>query len=177
MIRQVAGVLAALSVKNKTAIREINIRNVQQVLLDANAYLLPLVDVDPSDKAFQAIQRVAASGILKVKGEPYKWANRTWFYPDTTLTVKEFSEGLHDFDNKVAISNDESILTVNKAISLISGFWGRDLMPEVQKMGEEVLPRKFDLQKAITKRELSVLSDELLRPFETKQIGFDGFYR
>ena len=174
---QAAGVLAALSVKNKTAIREINIRNVQQVLLDANAYLLPLVDVHPTDKASQAIQRVAASGILKVKGEPYKWANRTWFYPDTTLTVKEFSEGLHDFDNKVAISNNESILTVNKAVSLLSGFLGRDLLPEVQKMGEDVIPQKLDLQKAITKRELSVLSDVLLRPFETKQIGFDGFYR
>ena len=174
---QAAGVLAALSVKNKTTIREINIRNVQQALLDANAYLLPLVDVDPTDKAFQAIQRVTASGILKVKGEPYKWANRTWFFPDSTLTVKEFLEGLYDFDNKVAISNNESILTVNKAVSLLSGFLGRDLLPEVQKMGEDVIPQKLDLQKAITKRELSVLSDVLLRPFETKQIGFDGFYR
>jgi hypothetical protein len=174
---QAAGALAALSVKNKTAIREINIRNVQQVLLDANAYLLPLVDVDPTDKAFQSIQRVTASGILKVKGEPYKWANRTWFFPDSTLTVKEFSEGLHDFDNKMAISEDKSILTVNKAVSLLSGILGRDLLPEVQKMGEDGIPQKFDLQKAITKRDLSVLSDGILRPFETKQIGFDGFYR
>ena len=174
---QAAGVLAALSVRNKVPVREVNIRNVQQFLLDANAYLLPLVDVNPTDKAFQAIQRVAASGILKVKGEPYKWANRTWFFPDTTLTVKEFSEGLHEFDNKVAISDDESYLTVSKAVSLLSGILGKDLMPEVQKIVEYITTRKFDLQMEITKRELSVLTDQTIRPFETKQIGFDGFYR
>ena len=174
---QAAGALAAVGVKNNLPVREINIRSVQQVLLDAKAYLLPLVDVAPTDRAFQAIQRVAASGILKVKGEPYKWANRTWFFPDTTLTVKEFSEGLHEFDNKVAISDDESKLTVSKVVRLLSGILGRDLLPEVQKIEENITTRKFDLQMAITKRELSVLTDQTIRPFETKQIGFDGFYR
>ena len=174
---QAAGVLAALSVKNKIPVREVNIRNVQQVLLNSNAYLLPLVDVDPTDKAFQAIQRVTASGILKVKGEPYKWANRTWFFPDTTLTIKEFSEGLHEFDNKVAISDDQSKLTVNKAVGILSDLLRKDLLPEIQKIWEGRLSRKYDPQLDITKRELSILADDILRPFETKQIGFDGFYR
>ena len=174
---QAAGVLAALSVKNDMSVREINIRNVQQVLLDANAYLLPLVDVDPIDKAFQAIQRVTASGILKVKGEPYKWANRTWFFPDTTLTIKEFTEGLHDFDNRVPISDDQSILTVGRAVGLLSVISGKDLLPDIQKLWEGKLSRKYDPQLDITKKELSVLADGVQRPFETKQIGFDGFYR
>ena len=174
---QAAGALAAIGVKNNLPVRGINIRNVQQVLLDAKAYLLPLVDVTPTDKAFQAIQRVAASGILKVKGEPYKWANRTWFFPDTTLTVKEFSEGLHEFDNKVAISGDFSILTVKKAVGLLSDISGKKVLIKVKKIWEEKLDRKFELQLPITKREISVLTDEIIRPFETKQIGFDGFYR
>jgi len=174
---QAAGALAALSVQNNQNIRDINIRKVQQVLLNAGAYLLPLVDVNPSDKAFQAIQRITVSGILKIKGESYQWANRSWFYPDTTLTVNEFSEGLNAFDQKVAVVNDQSVLTVQKASGLLSVLLNRDTLTEIEKLWESRMDRKFDNQLAITKRELSILTDELVRPFETKSIGFDGNYR
>jgi len=174
---QAAGALAALSVQKDLNVREVSIRKVQQTLLDAGAYLMPLVDVNPSDKDFQAIQRVTASGILKVKGESYKWANRTWFYPDTTVTVKEFSEGLKSFDDKFLINNDQSTLTVKKANELISGFLNKNISADAEKLWDQKLNRKFDPGLLITKRELSVLVDELLRPFEAKSIGFDGNYR
>ena len=174
---QAAGVLAALSVQSNQNVREINIRKVQQALLDAGAYLMPLIDVSPADKEFQAIQRVSASGILKVKGESYHWANRTWFYPDTTLTVKEFSEGLNAFGNKIALTGNLSILNVQKASELLSAFLNRDISLEIHKIWEERISRKFDPELAITKRELSILVDELIHPFETKVIGFDGNYR
>ncbi len=174
---QAAGVLAALSVQNNQNVRDINIRKVQQTLLDAGAYLMPLVDVNPKDQDFQAIQRITASGILKVKGEAYKWANRTWFYPDTTLTVKEFSEGLNAFDSKIAVSGDQSLLTIRKARELFIKYLGKDISPELQIIWENRLKREFDPKLAITKRELSILADELIRPFESKTIGFDGNYR
>src|SRR5665648_135301 len=173
---QAAGVLAALSVRNNQNVRDVSIRTVQQTLLDAGAYLMPLVDVSPSDKDFQAIQRITASGILKIKGESYKWANRTWFYPDTTVTVKEFSEGLKSFDDKFSIYEDQSILTVKKANELISEFLNMNISIDIQKLWQEKLNRKFDPGLLITKRELSVLVDELIRPFEAKSIGFDGNY-
>ena len=174
---QAAGALAALSIQNNQNVREINIRKVQQTLLDAGAYLMPLIDVSPADKEFQSIQRVTASGILKVKGESYHWANRTWFYPDTTVTVNDFSEGLKAFDNKITVISDQSMLTVQKASSLLSAFLNRDTSIEIQKLWEERIVRKFDPKLAITKRELSILVDELIRPFEIKAIGFDGNYR
>ena len=173
---QAAGVVAALSVRNNQNVRDVSIRTVQQTLLDAGAYLMPLVDVNPADKEFQAIQRVTASGILKVKGESYKWANRTWFYPDTTVTVKEFSEGLKSFDNQFPIYEDQSILTVRKAADLISVFLNKDTSADIQKLWEGKLNRKYDSKLIITKRELSVLADDLIRPFEAKPIGFDGNY-
>ncbi len=173
---QAAGAIAALSVQKDQNVREVSIRKVQQTLLDAGAYLMPLIDVNPQDKEFQAIQRVTASGILKVKGESYKWANRTWFYPDTTITFKEFSEGLKSFDNKFLISRDQSILTVKKANELITEFLNRNISADAQKLWTEKLNRKFDPGLLITKRELSVLVDELIRPFEAKSIGFDGNY-
>ncbi len=174
---QAAGVLAALSVRENREVREISIRKVQQALLDAGAYLLPLIDVSPGDKEFQAIQRVTASGILKVKGESWKWANRTWFFPDTTISVKEFSEGLKAFDNKMILTNDQSVLTVQKASTLLSDLLNRDTMAEIKQLWESRTNRKFDVKLAITKNELSVLVDELIRPFEARSISFDGNYR
>ena len=174
---QAAGTLAALSAQYNQNAREINIRKVQQTLLEAGAYLMPLVDINPADKDFQAIQRVTASGILKVKGEPYQWANRTWFHPDTTLTVKEFTEGLNAFESATEISNDQSLLTVQKARELIAAYLKKDVSAETQQLWEKRMSRKFEPKLNITKRELSILVDELIRPFEIKTIGFDGNYR
>lgn len=174
---QAAGALAALSVQHKQHVREINIRKLQQTLLDAGAFLIPLVDVGPADREFMAIQRITASGILKVKGESYRWANRTWFHPDTTISVKEFSEGLKSFDTRVSVADDLSILTVQKASRLLSTLLNRDPFTDIQKLWKSRMNREFDGNLYITKRELSVLVDELIRPFETKSIGFDGNYR
>jgi hypothetical protein len=169
--------LAALSVQNNQNVRQINIRKLQQTLLDAGAYLMPLVDIGPTDKDFQAIQRITASGILKIKGESHDWANRSWFYPDTTITVKEFSDGLNAFEPKISGNNDQSLLTIEKYISLINNYLNKDVSEEIQKIWESRVGRKFDVKLAITKRELCVLTDELIRPFETKSIGFNGNYK
>jgi len=91
--------------------------------------------------------------------------------------VKEFSEGLKSFDDKFLINNDQSTLTVKKANELISGFLNKNISADAEKLWDQKLNRKFDPGLLITKRELSVLVDELLRPFEAKSIGFDGNYR
>ena len=171
---QAAGIVAALSVKKNRQVREINIHAVQQALLDANAYLMPLIDVSPTDKAFQEIQRIAVSGILKVKGESFQWANRSWFYPDSTVTVKVFSEGLKTIDPKSGVENDNSVVTLQKAADLLSKFLNRDVKLEIQGVWNSRMNRKFDENLPLNRRELSILTDELIRPFETKRVGFDG---
>lgn len=174
---QAAGTLAALSVQDHVTPRDINIRKVQQTLLNAGAYLMPLVDVNSEDKDFLPIQRVTASGILKVKGETYKWANRTWFYPDTTITVSEFLEGMNAFDPKVGRVNNPSVLTLKTTTDILNSSLGKDISAELQQLWKTRMSRKFNPESVITKRELSILVDELIRPFESKTIGFDGNYR
>jgi len=78
-IGQAAGTLASVCVKSKMTPAEVSIRSVQQVLLDQGAYLMPFIDVSPSDPHFEAIQKIGLSGILKGVGVPYLWANQTWF--------------------------------------------------------------------------------------------------
>ena len=174
---QAAGALAAISIKNRQQVRDINIHNIQQTLLDANAYLMPLIDVTPKDKEFQAIQRVTVSGILKVKGESFQWANRTWFYPDSTVTVKEFSNGLKNYDDKFLAEMSNSVVTLKYAADLFARLLKRETYLEIKQIWDRRMSRKFEKNLALTKRELSVLADELIRPFETTTVEFDGKFR
>lgn len=96
-IGQAAGALAAVSIKQGVQPREVNVREVQQALLDADAYLMPFIDVKHADKYFQAYQRIGSTGILKGTGIAYKWANQTWFYPDRAISQHELVSGLEDF--------------------------------------------------------------------------------
>ena len=54
-IGQAAGALAAVAIKNGQDPAEVNIREVQQALLDSKAYLMPFIDVKPTDAYFQAV--------------------------------------------------------------------------------------------------------------------------
>lgn len=95
-IGQAAGTIAALSVQKNLNPSEVRIREVQQTLLDWKGYLMPYVDITPEDPHFQEINRIGATGLLKGVGEPFQWANRTWFYPDSLLAGQELSTGLTD---------------------------------------------------------------------------------
>jgi hypothetical protein len=58
---------------------------------------MPYIDVPYGHKHFAAIQRIGATGILKGKGIAYKWANQTWFYPDSLVYNGTFTEGWQQF--------------------------------------------------------------------------------
>ncbi|HSO85497.1 MAG TPA: FAD-dependent oxidoreductase [Draconibacterium sp.] len=174
---QAAGVIAALSVLENTTPRNLNIRKVQQKLLDSGAYLMPLYDVKPEDKAFQAIQRSTASGILKVMGEPHQWANRTWFFPDSTLTVAEFTEGLNAFNKNVIIEPNKYFLTIQKTDELISAVVGYNVRKKLEEIWTNSIGSDFIPDRFILRRELAIVVDALIRPFETQSLGFDGNYK
>lgn len=173
---QAAGVIAGLSVLENTNPRNLSIRKVQQKLLDSGAYIMPLFDVKPEDLGFQSIQRVTASGILPVKGEPYHWANRTWFFPDSTITIAEFSKGLNAFSKNVNVIPQNSLLTVQKAGELISAVSGNEFNNQLKEIWNSIAGTEFNPNHILTRRELAMIVDSLLRPFETKSIGFDGNY-
>ncbi|MEN7547278.1 FAD-dependent oxidoreductase [Rapidithrix thailandica] len=96
-IGQAAGALAAISLKNKRPPRAVSVREVQAALLEANAYLMPYIDVRPGDPHFQVLQRIGATGILKGKGVAYKWANQMWFYPELPVSEFELLSGLREY--------------------------------------------------------------------------------
>lgn len=161
---QAAGVLAALSVKNDVQPRDVPVRRVQETLLDAKAYIMPLFDVSPQDSYFEAVQRITATGIIRTTGEAYQWANRTWFYPDSIISIAEFTEGLHAFDKKFPVVNSPLLLTTKKLGEILSPFI------------EDLDNTKFQSSSPIQRKELAVFLDEYLKPFE-KEISHQGIYK
>lgn len=83
-IGQAAGALAALSSSRGTAVRNVPVRAVQDVLLAEGCYIMPYLDLKPSEEGFGAIQRIGATGIVKGEGRNVGWSNQTWFAADST---------------------------------------------------------------------------------------------
>jgi hypothetical protein len=96
-IGQAAGALAALALKEGIQPKEVTVRNVQKALLAEQVYLMPFIDVMPTENTFYAIQKIGATGILKGQGIPYKWANQTWFYPNAFLSQYALLEELKKY--------------------------------------------------------------------------------
>ena len=170
---QAAGVLAALSVNRRRAPREIPVRDVQQKLLEASAYIMPLYDVKPDDPHFQAIQKIAATGILKTEGEPYFRANRTWFHPDSCITTSEFFDGLNSFRYPTPIETNDTTLTLGKCMEILSSLRRNNIIEQVENDWENISSRPFEPDEPITKREIAVLLDRILNPF-SRQIDHRG---
>ena len=81
-IGQAAGVLAALAVEKGEKVRDVPVREVQDVLLASGAYIMPYLDLKPGDENFEAIQRIGATGLIRGVGRNVDWSNQTWFAPD-----------------------------------------------------------------------------------------------
>ena len=158
---QAAGTLAALTIKENKDVREVSIRKVQQALLNQKAYITPLFDVKPTDAHFETIQKIAVTGILKTKGESYKWANRTWFSPNATITIQEFTEGLNQFDKKNKIIRKQDLVTEKQAAKLL------------KKAGGKFEGKTKFSKKVVTKKELAILIEQSLNPFAL-EIDFSG---
>ena len=75
---QAAGALAAIAVKTGRHPSEVLATEVQKVLLDHGCYLLPFLDLKPSDPGFRELQEKGVRGEVKGTGRSVGWANETW---------------------------------------------------------------------------------------------------
>lgn len=75
---QAAGVIAALAVKNDCRVRDVDVRQVQTVLLEAGARIQPYLDLEPGDPDFNLLQRMGSTGLFKAEGRNVGWADEMW---------------------------------------------------------------------------------------------------
>ena len=174
-IGQAAGAIAAVAIKDQINTSEVSIRKVQQALLDHNAYLMPFVDVTPSDHAFQAIQRTAASGILKGFGVPYKWANETWFYPERKVSEFELKTGLLElYPNLKTEPASGKMVTPDCLVNLLGKIDKTISLETVKEVWQSNgISTVFSPDAKLNRRDLSLILDDLLQPFQ-RELDFEG---
>ncbi len=178
LIGQAAGALAALSVDKNLTPSKVPVRDVQNILLEHACYILPYVDISNEDPAFGSIQRIGSTGILKGEGKNIGWENMTLFYPDSLVSKKSFSNGLKEilpnttweFKNEF-ITINESIAIVQKIRNQLKTFYSNsETTNDIRGENIKQLWIKFNLgafegERLITRKELSVLIDQVAHPF------------
>lgn len=181
LIGQAAGVAAALCVKDTLEPRELSFKKVQAALLEADCWLLPYLDITPTDPYFQAIQRIGTTGIMRGKGIPYKWANQTWFYPDSLILqdthylqiLKRTAEYLevemiYPLSASRQVSYGQALLDMAHLLQPSPS--AKDPTEALQflqsKSGTELLPSAKAWDAPMKRKELAYLLDKLVKPLE-----------
>jgi hypothetical protein len=184
---QAAGTLAALSIQQGKPPKEVAVRDVQTALLKQKAYLMPYYDVKPDDPHFDVIQRIGATGLLKGKGEPFQWANRTWFYPDSTMGVNDFVQELNTFNGSI-FKVPGNTLDISTALFLVHTMVNKQskapmylkfsdpkfFIPGIEAQWDTWGLTDFNTKRNITRRELAVVLDHTLNPFMTIPVNHKG---
>lgn len=180
LIGQTAGVLAHLSAKNEISPREVSVRDVQDMLLLHDAYIMPYSDVSPDDKAFKSIQRIGATGILRGEGINIGWENHTLFHPDSVLTYEAIFVGLKQFDHEFQIITKNHVFSIGEARDILISLAQfldlhySNLNAEIEKTWGDYQFGDLNHEKEITRRQFAVLLDKIVDPFHYKQVDHFG---
>ncbi len=185
LIGQAAGVLAHLSEIQQLTPFKVPVRQVQEILLEYRAYIMPYIDVLPTDKAFSAVQRIGATGILKGEGKNVGWENFTFFHPDSLVTGTVFKVGLKEIMPDLDLELSDVPLTIGEVLDILhsveeqlaagSNFTLTDL---TQALLVEIWASHslgtVNPDRPITRRELAVLLDQTIDPFHRFSVDHHG---
>jgi hypothetical protein len=155
---QAAGVLAALAAEERKMPAQVSVRGIQAQLLRAGAYLMPYVDVTPTDRDWMAIQMVGATGLIRGEGKPNAWANQTWFYPDSALNMPAFALGLQQFGYATANKSWPPTVSESEFLAFLRTLPSAKLARTSGSGGLTAGP--------ISRRRAAILTNQILRPFQ-----------
>ena len=188
MTGQAAGVLAAMSIKSKREIRNANVRAVQDELIKNKCYIMPFVDVSRDDPNWAAIQKIGATGILKGVGKSEGWANKTFFYPDSTISEDLFVADFNNFfDERMRSYSRDSLLTLTSAINFLQVNSSKKIKSDEvvlfsldeqykkqEKLWNSIGLHDYEPNRAIKRGELAVLLDKYFMVFKKRNIDLNG---
>lgn len=163
-IGQAAGILAATAIQSEHPLQKVSIREVQKRLVNQQGYLMPFIDVPLSDPHFKTIQRIGATGAIKVVGVPYLWANQTWFYPDQKVSEFEFVDGIRDYfpELKEYWGASGDILTGPRFLEILRLIGLNVSEKELEEVFiKNELVFNFDQELGFNRRQLAILLEEL----------------
>lgn len=178
-IGQAAGALASLALADGKEVRDIPVREVQKVILDANGYILPYLDVPVGTPLFQPLQRIGATGILHGTGFNVDWSNQTWLYIDNHLVAEDVTR-LYDFYSMDSPYEGTSEISVRDALASIKAI-AEVQKKDVKKFDKQVAEvwKKYDFGKlnrkaVMTRGQFAAVVDEILNPFDAREVTITG---
>ncbi len=176
-IGQAAGLLAAQSVKDNLAPKKLSVRKLQNILLDANGYIMPYVDIKQNSPYFKAVQRIGATGLLKGEGVPNGWANTTYFYPEKNISFADFvSTWKMKFEYPFnIIEHDMTIEDAVNFASILNGKNRNEILPGFKTQWNALNLVDFDLKRSIKRVELAAILNEY-DVFNQFNVDVFGFY-
>ncbi|MDG5799156.1 FAD-dependent oxidoreductase [Marinilabiliaceae bacterium ANBcel2] len=184
LLGHAAGSLAALSVSEGVTPSQVNIRDVQQSLLDSDAYIMPFSEITPCDSYFKSVQRIGATGIIRGEGKNIGWENFTFFYPDSVMISDDLIEGLKyfnvlpdDYFNSSQVTGYE-IIEIAEMLLKSGGIKGFDFDPveraenlwTIHNFGD------FDPDNPVTRSQAAVILDLFADPFYLFPVNHQGHF-
>ena len=172
-IGQVAGLLAAMAVKEDCLPKNLSVRKIQRQLLSSGNYLLPYLDVRKSNPRFLCYQRIGVTGLLHGVGKNKGWQNETWFNADSLLKRDDLKY-LADFYGLSDIRYSENTVSTKDILQLIKQVWkGKSFDLSVDRVLQS-----FDISpsETITRGDYAVLIDQLLHPFD-RDVDINGEWK
>jgi hypothetical protein len=177
-IGQAAGALGALAVRNSVKVSGVQVREVQNALLEAGGYLLPYLDVPVSHPWFKSLQRIGVTGIMKGTGKSQGWSNQTWFRA-SDYTLRSELEGLTDFWPSVRTDAFSDTLSLGEIVDIIRQIGIADENAFNSEAMGEALEIIFEGEQADPERkalrgETALLIDMALDPFNRTGVDING---
>ena len=172
---QAVGLLAAKAALTNRTARDVSVREVQQALLDAKAYLMPYADITPAHPHFTSVQRIGATGILRGRLQPSGWANRTWFDADSTITWGSLWQGLEPYLVYQPDRDLSAITTGRDLLWVLEEF--TDEVPSIERMKAMYEAAGFPAwnpDRLLRRIEWAVILDQWVNPFERKAVDHQG---
>ena len=170
---QASGALAALAVIKDKSVKKIGVRQLQTELLEAGCYIMPYLDLKPSDRHFKAIQRIGATGILRGEGRNIGWSNETWFRAGDPLRGEDiYLDGLLPGFNMAP-----GEITVGAMMQLIRGIGGAVPSGRESQWWENLGLEDYDPARPVLRLEAAVVVDAAFDPFGYFQVDYNGNFR
>ena len=167
---QAAGVMAAYSAKSGIRVRNLPVRQVQHILLEAGCYIMPYLDLPKEHRHFKAWQRIGATGLLRGEGRNVGWSNQTWFRADDPLMAEEiFVSEL--YSGSLPLPSGE--ISVGTLINIVSSI-GFGVPADVSAWWKGLELGEYDASRTATRLEAAVIIDDLVNPFFLFDINLKG---
>ena len=173
-IGQVAGALAAMAVREGCLPKDLSVRAVQRQLLSSGNYLLPYLDVEKSSPRFACYQRIGVTGLLHGVGKHKDWKNEMWLEADSVLSGKDLRY-FADFYGISDLDCSRATVSTNDVLRLIEKIWKGDSFD----LSVNRVLQNFGIApaEAITRGDYAVLVDQLLNPFEARDVDLEGEWK